>query len=336
MYLDYFGLKTNPFSLSSDANCVYYSNSHCEAMAHLLYGVRERKGLILLLGEAGTGKTTMVRATLELLRSTRVVSSVIFNPVIESAQELLQSVLGGFGIETAPTAMEMIGTLQNFLKLEAAHGLIPVLVVDEAQQLSRSTLEHIRLLSNLEHNGEKLLQIIFSAQPEMGELLADPKFTALRQRITIRCRLGTLGPNEVWLYLATRIAHAGGDGRLIFSPDAAFAVLGCSRGIPRVINSIADNCLLAAYAKNTPVVDVQLVREVADHLELPFHTVTQRTGNTMSEEMLRAAGSWAESVAALRNNGAPTAVLRFVDGLRLQDGSELMSSPVLTGTSEAQ
>jgi general secretion pathway protein A len=336
MYLKYFGLKTNPFLLTSELNCIYYSNSHCEAMAHLLYGVRERKGLVLLLGEAGTGKTTMVRATLDLLRSTRVVCSVIFNPIVESAQELLKSVLGGFGITDTPRSpMEMVDFLQSFLELQANRGLIPVLVVDEAQQLSRPPLELIRLLSNLEHNGQKLLQIIFSAQPEMGELLADPRFAALRQRITVRCRLGALSSYEVWRYLAMRVARAGGDGRLIFTPEAAVAVSGFSNGIPRLINNIAGNCLLAAYAKSQPVVDVELVREVANHLELPLIPSSAHLGSTLGKDMLRASGFWNEIVTDLRDSKAPAALLNFVDRIRLPQGSGPMSRSILTSTPKA-
>src|SRR5437588_631788 len=157
MYLSFYGLKENPFNIVSNPKFLYYSESHCDAMAHLLYGVRERKGIILMLGEAGTGKTTLVRATLEMLKSTRVVPSVILNPILSSSEEFFEALLRGFGLEGFKrTNLEMLEVLQRFLVQQTRRNRIPVLIVDEAQEVSKQLLEQIRMLSNLEAEGQKL------------------------------------------------------------------------------------------------------------------------------------------------------------------------------------
>src|SRR3954470_1548717 len=193
MYLEAFGLKENPFSLVTDPRFLYYSESHCDAMAHLLYGVRERKGIMLMLGEAGTGKTTLVKATLNMLRSTRVVSSVILNPILSATEDFFELILRGFGLDGFKrNNVEMSDMLQRFLLQQSRRRRIPVIVVDEAQELAKPFLEQLRLLSNYEDGGQKLLQVILSGQPEMAEKIESHEFRALRQRIVVRCRLNPL------------------------------------------------------------------------------------------------------------------------------------------------
>src|SRR3954447_12877623 len=181
MYLQSFGLRENPFTLVTDPRFLYYSESHCDAMAHLLYGVRERKGIILMLGEAGTGKTTLVKATLEMLRSTRVVSSVILNPILGGTEDFFDLMLRGFGLDGFKrNNVEMADMLQRFLLQQSRRGRIPVIVVDEAQELARPFLEQIRMLSNYEDNGQKLVQFVIAAQPEMAEKIESFELRALR------------------------------------------------------------------------------------------------------------------------------------------------------------
>jgi general secretion pathway protein A len=179
MYLDYYGLRESAFNVVTDPRFLYYSESHCEAMSHVLYGVRERKGIIVVAGEAGTGKTTLIRATLNMLQRTRVLTSVILNPMLGSAEDLLDAVLRGFSVSGYKTnPLEMMGILEQFAIQQSRHHRIPVILLDEAQALKDPVLECVRLLSNLEDQGAKLLQIVLSAQPEINERLSDHAFRA--------------------------------------------------------------------------------------------------------------------------------------------------------------
>lgn len=322
MYLDFFGLRENPFSLVSDSRFLYYSESHCEAMAHLLYGVRERKGIILMLGDAGTGKTTLVRATLEMLKSTRVVPSVILNPLLTQPEEFLEAVLKGFGIQGFRRATsEMAEVLQKFLVRQAREQMIPVLIVDEAQQLSREFLEQIRLLSNFELDGHKLLQIVLAAQPEMQTELETYEMRALRQRIVVRCRLTSLNAQDSWHYLQSRLLRAGGDGRPIFTVAAVGAIYTYSAGIPRLINTLADNSLLAAYAQNSAAVDVNIVDTVAQDLELAQSSAELTSRNSIQRDVMRASASWKEIREDICCGAVPQPLQEFVE--RLQVPAEL-------------
>src|SRR5438067_144479 len=320
MYLEFFGLKEDPFNLVSDPRFLYYSESHCDAMAHLLYGVRERKGIILMLGEAGTGKTTLVRATLEMLKSTRVAPSVIMNPIISQTEDFFESILRGFGLEGyRRTNVDMAEVLQRFLLQQSRRNRIPVLIVDEAQELNRQLLEQIRMLSNLEADGRKLMQFVLAAQPEMADRIDTFEMRALRQRIVVRCRLTSLNPEETWSYLHSRLLRAGGDGRSIFRPDAVEMMFAYSGGIPRILNSIADNCLLAAYARNNATVDAAIVERVAEHLELKESVVSSTQSERIHQDVLRASVTWKEVVRDIRSGAVPEALRQFVEKLQAPD-----------------
>ncbi len=317
MYLDFFGLKENPFNLVSDPRFLYYSESHCDAMAHLLYGVRERKGIILMLGEAGTGKTTLVRATLEMLKSTRVTTSVILNPILSKTEEFFEAMLRGFGLDGFRSSnVEMLDVLQRFLRQQHRRNLIPVLIVDEAQELSRPLLEQIRMLSNLEADGQKLLQFVLASQPEMSDKLDTFELRALRQRIVVRCRLKALNAQESWQYIHRRLLSAGGDGRSIFQPEAVEVMYTFSGGIPRLLNSIADNCLLAAYARNATEVDAITVQQVVEHLELTEVMVETASAASVHQDVMRASSSWKEVVSDLKSGQVPEALRQFVENLQ--------------------
>jgi general secretion pathway protein A len=325
VYLSFFGLKENPFSLVTDPRFLYYSESHCEAMAHLLYGVRERKGIILLLGEAGTGKTTILRATLDALRSTQVVASVIFNPLIRREEELLEAVLLGFGVDGFRRSnTEMFDVLRRLLEQHARRNRIPVVIVDEAQQLRRQVLEQLRLLSNLEFQGNKLLQILLVGQPEIAERLDSHEMRALRQRIAVRCRLIHLNRQETWNYMAARIARAGGADTPIFTPAAGDVIFEYSGGIPRSINMIADNCLLAAYARGQNPVEAPVVEQVVRHLELT-PVESPASGMEVPADVIRASTSWKEVVHDIRAGGVPEALRKFVEKLRTPDEMAMTS-----------
>ena len=323
MYLEFYGLKENPFNLVCDPRFLFYSESHCDAMAHLLYGVRERKGIILMMGEAGTGKTTLVRATLEVLQKTRVVPSVILNPIISTTEEFYEAVLRGFAMEGfKKTILEMSDVLQRFLVQQTRRGRIPVLILDEGQQLSRQLLEQVRMLSNLEADGQKLLQIVLAAQPEMSDKIESFELRALRQRITVRCRLTPLTAEETWSYLNSRMMCAGGNGQVVFTPEAVELMYSYSGGIPRVLNSIADNCLLAGFARNLRSVDERVVEKVATHLELKEIGVGAAQSATIHQDIVRASSTWTEVVHDIRTGVVPTALKQFVEKLSVPDVQE--------------
>ena len=322
MYLEYYGLKESPFNLVTEPRFLYYSESHCEAMAHLLYGVRERKGIMLMLGEAGTGKTSLVRATLGLLQQTRVISSLILNPLISNAEELLDAVLRGFN-QTGykRTALDMMEYLQVFLRQQNRRGKIPVLILDEAQDLSPQLLEQLRLLSNFEAEGHRALQIILSGQPELNDTLLTDHVRALRQRISVRCRLSPLNGNEIWKYLNYRLIVAGGDGHVIFSPEAVAGMYVYSGGIPRVLNALADNCLLAGYSQNKKTIGEDMVEIVARHLELREVELPATQTSSLQQEIMRASSSWAEISRDLKHAGVPPALKTFIEKLQSDEAS---------------
>lgn len=317
MYLKHFGLQKNPFLMTTAPGCVYYSASHCEAVAQLLYAVRECKGIALLVGEAGTGKTTLLHTVLDLIRPAGVVASTILNPMMETAQELLITVLGGFKINVGQRPpMELLGMLYAFLEDQARMGHRAVLVVDEAQQLTSRTLENLRLVSNLEKNGQRLIQLILSAQPEIRRELSSDHHAALRQRIVVRCQLETLQPSEVWNYLALRFANAGSDGRMIFQSEAVDALAEASSCIPRVINVLADNSLLAAYSAGQDTVNAALVGSVVRHFDLAPTTVTARKRAYACTEDERSPESWKKLVSDYKGYQLPEALRDFAMSLQ--------------------
>lgn len=336
MYLESFGLKENPFTLVTDPRFMYYSESHCDAMAHLLYGVRERKGIMMMLGEAGTGKTTLVKATLDMLRSTRVVSSVILNPILSATEDFFELILRGFGLDGFKrNNVEMSDMLQRFLLQQSRRRRIPVIVVDEAQELAKPFLEQLRLLSNYEDQGQKLLQVILSGQPEMAEKIESHEFRALRQRIVVRCRLNPLSAQETWIYIHSRLEKAGYNKQDLFRPDAVELIFAYSGGTPRVINSIADNCLLAAFARSANQVDINIVEKVARHLELKENPAVMNQVENIHRDVMRATASWKEISKDIRAGAVPEALKRFVEKLQQPDdswkGEKLYTSAIERG-----
>lgn len=262
MYTEFFGLSEKPFNLTPDPRFLYLSIKHREALAHLLFGIKSQSGFVLISGEIGTGKTTLCRSLLHRLDTdTRV--SFIFNPAL-SPEELLRNINEDFGIlSTAATIKGLIDELNDFLMEQAAKRRKSVLVIDEAQNLTPEVLEQIRLLSNLETETQKLLQIILIGQPELVESLELPELRQLNQRITARCHLHALNFSETLQYVAFRLRVAGGRGKVRFSRSAIRAVYRHSRGTPRVINAVCDRALLIGYTKNQKQVTKALVNRAA-------------------------------------------------------------------------
>ena len=258
MYLGFYGLNEKPFSLTPDTRFLYLSKNHQDASNHLLYGIREKEGFVVLTGDIGTGKTTIVRALLERLgRDTS--SALILSPMLEG-EELLRCILEEFGIgNTGATRKELIDRLNQFLLGELMQGRGAVLIIDEAQHLSEQTLEEIRLLSNLETEKAKLLQIILVGQVELHQKLESSFLRPLNQRISIRYHLLPLNRIDTEKYIYHRLLVAGSDGHITFSADALNEIFKHSQGVPRRINLVCDRTLLTGYARQSNYLDKKMV-----------------------------------------------------------------------------
>jgi general secretion pathway protein A len=251
MYLDFYGFREKPFNLTPDPRFVFLSKNHREAFAHLLYGINNRAGFIALTGEVGSGKTTVLRALLSQLDGDHHRTALIFNPCL-SPPELLQSITREFGIPTCTShSASLLEALNLFLLQQNAAGRTVVLVIDEAQNLEAAVLEQVRLISNLETDREKLIQIVLSGQPEFAHLLKREEMRQLSQRITVRYHLQPMDFQDTVDYINHRLEVAGGRGGVIFSRWALKRIYRYSRGLPRLINAACDRMLLAGYARDT-------------------------------------------------------------------------------------
>jgi general secretion pathway protein A len=265
MYLEFFRLRQKPFTLAPDPRFMFMSTSHREALAHLLYGIQEGHGFIQVVGQVGTGKTTLCRTLLDQVGYDAEVA-FIFNPS-PSEIELLQAIHREFGLATgASTRTDLVAELNRFLLQKKAEGRRVLLVIDEAQNLEPDVLEQIRLLSNLETDSAKLIQIVLIGQPELDDALARSDLRQLRQRITVRWRLQPFGRREVAQYVEHRMSVAGHPNSGIFTRGALRALHRRSRGIPRLINSIADRALLGAYSRGRRRVNAREIRGAAREL----------------------------------------------------------------------
>jgi len=261
MYTSHFGFKENPFNLSPDPRYFFLSPQHREAMNHLLYGIHEKKGFIVITGGIGTGKTTLCRSLLTSLNDS-VATALVFNSAMAEI-ELLETITQEFGIAMGRlrrTRKRYIDKLNEFLLRNFAAGRNAVLLIDEAQNLSHAVMEQLRMISNLETEREKLLQIVLVGQPELKELLALPSLRQLNERITVRYDLHALDSEHVRRYIEHRLSVAGG-GNMIFSGGAYRKIYDQSEGNPRRINAICDRTLLIAYTKDQRIIDGRIVRE---------------------------------------------------------------------------
>ena len=270
MYLAYYGLNEPPFDLTPNPRFLFYSAKHREAFNHLLYGVRERKGFVQLTGEVGAGKTTLCRAVLEAL-DTHCATALILNPVLD-ADQLLKAIAMEFGLDPGPAdRLNTLAALNRHLLALAAQGRDAVLLIDEAQDLTDELLEQVRLLSNLETDDRKLLQIVLLGQPELRDRLNAPRLRQLRQRITVRYHLRPLSRFEVAQYVQHRLQVAGAKGAPWFTRPALWRVHRYSRGIPRLVNAVCDKALLAGYVQQTARIDFAMVgraiRELEGHIK---------------------------------------------------------------------
>lgn len=276
MYEKFFNLTESPFSLTPDPRFFFLSRKHEEALSHLLYGIKERKGFIAITGEVGTGKTTLCRLLLSRLDSD-VKTSLLFNPGLTTI-ELLQAINDDFGIGIKSNSKkELVDTLNVFLLQQLKKGSNAVLIIDEAQNLSLECLEEIRILSNLETEKEKLLQIVLIGQPELRQKLELQTLRQLNQRIALRYHIEPLDLQETSDYIHYRLKVAGGEEGVFFTPQAIKGVYRYSNGIPRLINAICDKVLLAAYVAESKTITDAYVGEAAEDLNLSPTTETQKT-----------------------------------------------------------
>jgi len=266
VYLDYYGLTEAPFDITPNPRFLFYSAKHREALNHLLYGIRERKGFVQLTGEVGAGKTTLCRAMLEQLDG-HYATALILNPVM-SADELMKAVAMEFGLPVhGLDRLETLGVINEFLLQQVERNQDSVLIIDEAQDLTDELLEQVRLLSNLETDNRKLLQIVLMGQPELRDRINNHRLRQLRQRITVRYHLSPLSRFEVNHYIQYRLEVAGAKGIPYFTQPALWRVYRYSQGIPRLLNAICDKALLAGFVNQREKIDFRMVGQAMHELE---------------------------------------------------------------------
>jgi len=271
MYTQYYGFSENPFNITPDPRFLYLTPGHREALAALVYGIRERKGFVALTGEVGTGKTTLLYRLLDNLDE-RVHTAFIFNTTT-TYRELLRNMMSELGLPvTDDDTFLLIDRLNHYLIERAVAGEIVALIIDEAQNLSEEVLENIRLLSNLETRTTKLLQIVLCGQPELEAKLNATGLRQLRQRIAIMRRIEPLGDAECREYLEHRLKIVGSNAGRLFTPGAMILLRTHSRGIPRIINVMCDNALLIGFAASRKKIDEAIMFEVIrDMIGVLFH-----------------------------------------------------------------
>ena len=259
MYNQFYGLRQKPFMVTPDPEFLYMSPVHQRAIDLMTYGIQQGLGFLVLTGEAGSGKTTVIRALLQELEG-RYKTAYILNPVLSTA-ELLRSILDDLGLEVHSTSkVDLLWALNQFLLAQHAAGSDVLVVIDESQNLSRELLEELRMLSNLETGKSKLLTLLLAGQPELDTILDDPRLRQLKQRIALRVKLSSLTRGETAVYIHHRLSVAGADGLVRFTSEAVEMIFEQSRGIPRIINQLCNAALLAGYVAGQRVITKKTLR----------------------------------------------------------------------------
>jgi len=270
MYNAFFGFEETPFSLSPDPAFLYRSTQHEEALANLIYGVQSRKGFIVLTGEVGTGKTTMLECLRDFLETQYIEFAFVFNSRI-TPEQFFEMIAYDLDLRcNRLSKTDVLFSLNNLLLQQANEGRTTVLIVDEAHNLSWDVLEEVRMLGNLETRNGKLLQIILAGQPELDRKLEAPDLRQLKQRIVLRCALQPFSPEDTANYINARMERAGMPDQTVFSPELVGEIHLRSQGIPRVINAICDNLLLTAFAMESRVATTPMLDEVCHDMRLEW------------------------------------------------------------------
>jgi type II secretory pathway predicted ATPase ExeA len=298
MYKSFYGLKESPFNVNPDPRYLFLTKQIEEALASLMYGIQTRKGFILLSGEVGTGKTTLINRVLDWLHSQTMRTAFIFNSRMNTTH-LFDFILAEFEIPCeSRSKSQQLMKLNQWLLERYRSGETAVLIIDEAQNLTFPVLEEIRLLTNLETSTEKLLQIVLSGQPELEERLKLPELRQLRQRITLRCKTQALSREEVHEYVAERLRIGGSDGKTaIFSPKALDIVHKYAQGIPRVVNLLCEHALISGFVEQQKPIAPDVIEEVAREFQL------DEIGPNASPGQSRVTGDVYGSEAFLQNLG---------------------------------
>jgi len=274
MYKEFYGLRANPFNVNPDPRYLFLTRHTEEALACLTYGIQSRKGFVLLTGEVGTGKTTLINKLLEWLRLQQVATAFVFNSRLNVPQ-FLDYMMADFGIPCDSKAKsQILLRLYNWLLDRYRAGETAVLIVDEAQNLSEEVLEEIRMLTNLETFTEKLLQIVLVGQPELEQKLKQPQLRQLRQRLTLRAKTHALTLDETKAYVQQRLRIAGSNGQQIFEPEALVTIHRYASGIPRVINLLCEHCLVSAFVDQQKIIGPTVVENVARDFDLSDNTTS--------------------------------------------------------------
>jgi len=270
MYNAFFGFTQDPFKMSPDPSFLFRSTQHEEALANLIYGVQSRKGFIVLTGEVGTGKTTMLECLRDFLHAQQIAFASLFNSrlTVEQFFELLSYDLDLRCNRLSKT--EVLLSLNSVLLERATAGRTTVLIIDEAHNLDWDVLEEIRLLGNMENRHGKLLQIILAGQQELDRKLEQPEYRQLKQRISLRCTLRSFDPSETAAYIDSRMARAGINGQTIVPPELVEEIHHRAQGIPRLINAVCDNLLLTAFAMESRVATLEMLDEVTADMRLEY------------------------------------------------------------------
>jgi general secretion pathway protein A len=325
MYEQFYGLTDKPFSLTPNPRFVFYSQQYREAEGQLLYGINNREGFMLVTGQPGTGKTTLCRDLIEKLDREKSQSALIFNPFLNGV-EMLAALLTEFGVSVPPagTRKELLDRLNQFLLAQLALGKSCVAIFDEAQHLSAEFLEQIRVLSNLETDQEKLIQIVLVGQPELLDKIRTPQMAQLDQRVSIRCTLNDLDEQETDRYIHHRLNVAGARGQIRFSPKAVSEIYRASHGVPRLINLICDRALLAGYAAQTRDIQPEHVRKSVAALRGEDAEVSANVANAPRRS--RGWGRRAAVIAAVAVVALVSGAIAFWPRTANQPGDELLFS----------
>lgn len=319
MYKRFYNLQRNPFEITPDPWFLFATKKHNEALASLYYGVKRRKGFVVMTGEVGTGKTLLVRCLLQILSRANVAYAYVFNPRL-SPTEFLQYIAGDFGLSaSAKSKSELLLEISSFVIDRYKRGCATVLVVDEAHHLSEDVLEEIRLLTNLETPEQKLLQILLIGQPELDDKLDSTSLRQLKQRIALRSSLSALVLEETEGYVYRRLQLAGNTNPAELFPRSTIVELHRqSRGFPRLINTLCENALIHGYARQSRTITPGMIAEIAEDFRLNVETrlapEESDAGNGHGMEVQQAAKTLLDLYSYLRNARESRADLRVVVG----------------------